>query len=72
LRATSGHYASQCLEGKKGKGKNQQVATYTDTQVKEFVERFEKDFLLVSFISGTVSNDAWFVDSGDSRHMTGT
>jgi hypothetical protein len=68
----SGHYASQCPERKKGKGKSQQVATSADTQVKEFVERFEKDFLLVSCLSGTVSNGAWFVDSGASRHMTGT
>jgi hypothetical protein len=68
----SGHYASQCPERKKGKGKSQQVATSAETQVKEFVERFEKDFLLVSCLSGTVSNSAWFVDSGASRHMTGT
>jgi hypothetical protein len=28
--------------------------------------------LLVSCLSGTISNSAWFVDSGASRHMTGT
>ena len=42
-----GHYASQCLEQKKGKDKTQQVAASVEAQVKEFVERFEKDFSLV-------------------------
>jgi hypothetical protein len=28
--------------------------------------------LLVSRLSNTISNSAWFVDSGVSRHMTGT
>jgi hypothetical protein len=28
--------------------------------------------LLVTCLSGTVSKDAWFVDSGASRHITGT
>jgi hypothetical protein len=68
----SGHYASQCPERKKGKGKSQQVEASADTQVKEFVERLEKDFLLVSCLSGTVSNGDWFVDSGASRHMART
>jgi hypothetical protein len=45
----SGHYASQCPKRKKGKCKSQQVATSTETQVKEFVERFKNGFLLVSF-----------------------
>jgi hypothetical protein len=49
----SGHYASQCPEQKKGKSKSQQVATSAETQVKEFVEKFEKEFLLVSCLSGT-------------------
>jgi hypothetical protein len=52
----SGHYASHCPERKKGKGKLQQVATSVDTQVKEFAERFKKDFWLVSYLFGTVSN----------------
>jgi hypothetical protein len=54
----SGHYASQCPERKKGKGKSHQVVASAYTQVKEFVERFEKDFLLVSYPSGTISNNA--------------
>jgi hypothetical protein len=64
------HYASQCPEWKKGKGKSQQVATSVETQVKEFVERFEKDFLLVSCLSSAISNGVWFVDNGASHHMT--
>lgn len=59
-----GHYASQCPE------KTQQVATSANAQVMEFVEKFKKDFLLVSCLSGTVSNDAWYLDSGASHHMT--
>jgi hypothetical protein len=37
-----------------------------------FFERFKKDFLLVSCLSGTISSSAWFVDSGAPRHMTWT
>jgi hypothetical protein len=44
----TGHYASQCLEKKKGKEKTQQVATTTKTQMDEFAAKFEKDFSLVS------------------------
>jgi hypothetical protein len=68
----SGHYASQCPDWKTGKSKPQQVAVSTETQVKEFAEKFEKEFLLVSCLSGTDSSSAWFMDSGASHHMTRT
>jgi hypothetical protein len=68
----SGNYASQCPECKKGKSNSQQVATSVDSQVKEFAERFEKDFLLVSCLFGIVSNSVWIVDSGASYHLMGT
>jgi hypothetical protein len=67
----SGHYASQCPEKKKGKGKSQQVATSAETQLSEFVAKFESDFSLVSCLStSTVARSAWYLDSGASRHMT--
>jgi hypothetical protein len=67
----SGHYASQCPKQKKGKGKSHQVATSAYDQVKEFAEKLE-EFLLVSCLSSTNFGSAWFMDSGASRHMTGT
>lgn len=36
-----GHYASQCLNNKKGKGKAQQVVAIVGTQVREFATKFE-------------------------------
>ena len=48
------------------------MATSAETQVKEFAEKFEKDFSLVFCLSGIVSGSALFVDSGASRHMMGT
>jgi hypothetical protein len=41
----SGHYASQCPKQKKGKSKSQQVETFAEAQVKEFIEKFKKEFL---------------------------
>jgi hypothetical protein len=57
---------------KKGKGKQQhQVATSAETQMSEFASKFEKDFSMVSCLStSTVPWNAWYVDSGASRHMT--
>jgi hypothetical protein len=52
----SGHYASRCFERKKGKINTQQVAVSTKTQVKDFVERLKNDLLLVSCLSGTISD----------------
>jgi hypothetical protein len=42
----SGHYVSQCPEKKKVRGKSQQVATSAETQLDEFVAKFESDFSL--------------------------
>jgi hypothetical protein len=66
------HYASQCPEKKKGKGKHQhQVATSVETQMNEFASKFKKDFSMVSRLSSsTIPKNAWCVDSGASRHMT--
>ena len=64
----NGHYASQCPK-KKGKGKTQ-ITTSTETQLDEFVVKFEKDCSLVSCLStNTTAGSAWFLDSGASRHM---
>jgi hypothetical protein len=67
------HYASQHLEKKKGKGKQQQkqVATSAETQMNEFVAKFEKYFSLLPCLStSAISRNARYVDSGASRHMT--
>jgi hypothetical protein len=78
------HYTSQCPEKKKGKGKSQQVATSAETQLSEFVAKFESDFQLSEFVAkfesdfslvsclsaNTVARSAWYLDSGASRHMT--
>jgi len=46
------HYASQCLDKKKGKGNRQQkqVASFAKTQMNEFDAKFKKDFSLVYFL----------------------
>jgi hypothetical protein len=63
-----GHYASQCPLRRKG-GRRQHAST---TEVDEVADRLQREFLLVSTLSGTVSCDgAWLVDSGASCHMTG-
>jgi hypothetical protein len=37
----------------------------------DFAAKFEKDFLLVYYLStNMISRNAWYVDSGASRHMT--
>jgi hypothetical protein len=54
-----------------GQGKSQQVATSTETQLDEFVVKFEKEFTLVSCLStNTVTRSVWYLDNGASRHMT--
>jgi hypothetical protein len=63
-----GHYASQCPQRRRG-GRKQQAST---TEVDEVADRLQREFLLVSALSGTVSGDGtWLVDSGASCHMTG-
>jgi hypothetical protein len=40
-------------------------------QLDEFETKFEKDFSLVSYRStNTVMRSAWFLDNGESHHMT--
>jgi hypothetical protein len=70
----TGHYASQCLNKKKKKKSKPEVSA--SAEVEEFVERYEKEF---SLMTGPVGSgclafkdiESWFVDSGASRHMTG-
>jgi hypothetical protein len=65
----NGNYASQCLVKKKGKGKMQTIAS-TKTQLDDFAAKFEKDYLLVSFLTtNTATRSAWILDSNASRHM---
>jgi hypothetical protein len=41
--------------------------------VDEVADKLQREFLLVSVLSGTVSGSGtWLVDSGASRHMTGS
>ena len=37
------------------------------------VSEDREEFLLISALSGTIStdNDAWLIDSGESKHITG-
>jgi hypothetical protein len=49
--------------------RRQQTSTI---EVDEVADRFQREFLLISALSGTISSDgAWLVDSGASCHMTG-
>jgi hypothetical protein len=48
---TLGRYASECPQRKKGKGKQQASSIKVD----EVAERLQREFLLVSTLSGTVS-----------------
>jgi hypothetical protein len=63
-----GHYASQCPLRRKGGRRQQALAT----KVEEVADRFQKEFLLVSALSGIVWCDgAWLLDNRASCHMTG-
>jgi hypothetical protein len=60
-----GHYAGQCLNKKK-----KQIAT--SAAVEEFSAKFDKEFSLVVCLSTrTTYSNVWYIDNGDSRHMTG-
>jgi hypothetical protein len=39
---------------------------------RSFLRGLEKDFFLVSCLYSTIFGSSWFMDSGTSRHMTGT
>eukprot|EP00253_Pinus_taeda_P014713 PITA_14713 len=60
------HFAGQCPNRKKGKGK---TSTRMTKQMDELVEKFERNFALVSCLFGTVTRRVWFLDSGVSCHM---
>jgi hypothetical protein len=50
-----------------------QTTTPTNTQLHEFATNFEKEFPMFSCLStNTNSRSAWYLDSGDSHHVTGT
>jgi hypothetical protein len=61
-----GHYARQCPNKKKGKGK---ITIFVSAQMDELAENFDKEFYLVSCLSGTITRGVWCVDSGASCHM---
>jgi len=70
-----GHYASECPSKKKKGGKEKQAEMVASTifEEVELAKKFEYEFLLVSHLSGsTIHEGAWFLDSGATRHMTGT
>jgi hypothetical protein len=59
-----GHYAGQCPNKKKKQ-------TTASAEVEEFSTKFDKEFsLIVCLSSRTTTSDAWYIDSGASRHMT--
>jgi hypothetical protein len=59
-----GHYAGQCPNKKKKQ-------TTTSVEVEEFSTKFDKEFSLIACLSSrTTTTDAWYIDSGASRHMT--
>lgn len=62
------HYANQCPNKKKGKGKPE-VATFAE--VDEFSTRFEREFSLVTCLSRSMANSVWYIDTAASCHMTG-
>jgi hypothetical protein len=68
-----GNYASQCLNKKRSK---KDVETVTSVEVNEFIEKFEKEISSMACLAdigflGCTNTLAWFLDSGDSWHMTG-
>lgn len=79
-----GHFASNCLEKRKIKGKqhtfvddvddNQPLEKKTkDSHLVKVVESIRKDFYFISSLSSSITNnnEIWLVDSGASRHITG-
>jgi hypothetical protein len=55
------------------KEKQVEMVAPTISEEEELAKRFQDDFLLVSHLSeSTIHEGAWFLDSGATRHMTGT
>jgi hypothetical protein len=72
-----GHYARQCPIKKKKKEKEKESKMTTSIEIEDFVESFEKEFSLVSFVSSSDKNGyevarTWVVDSGSTQHITET
>lgn len=63
------HYAPTCLERKNKRKKG----TAASAEVEQFASQFGQDFAFItSSSSRSTSSDVWYIDSGASRHMTGT
>jgi hypothetical protein len=70
-----GHYANQCLIKKKKGGNEKQVEMAAPAMFgkEELAKRFQDEFLPVShLLESTIHEGAWFLDSGATKHMTGT
>ena len=64
-----GHFASHCPDRKK------EPKDTAASAVENFVDKFEKESSLASFVSSVDScsiNGTWIVNSGSTSHMTGT
>jgi hypothetical protein len=69
-----GHYMGKCPNKKKGGNETQPyVVALEKAQMDEFAKKFEQsELLLVSQTTlGTISHDAWLIDSESRCHMTG-
>lgn len=72
-----GHYSTRRLkkQGDDEKKKGKQVAgVTTSTKIDDLSKRLEsEDFAFIShFFEGAIDEAAWYVDSGASKHMTGS
>lgn len=73
-----GHYSTKCLKKKQGNGEKKKgkvvagVAIYT--KVDDLSRRLEsEDFALIfHFLEGAIDEATWYVESGASKHMTGS
>lgn len=73
-----GHFSSRCPMKKKGddqkrKGK-QAIDVATSAEIYALTRRLElEDFAMIShFSQGAIDEDGWYVDSGATKHMTGS
>jgi hypothetical protein len=66
-----GHYVTQCPH-KHEKGKKKKHHAHT-TNIEEQMSK-DEEFLFVSTVTGTITqgSDTWLIDSGASKHMTGS
>jgi hypothetical protein len=61
------HYATQCPLRRRGKRQHASI-----TEIDDIANRFQKEILLVSGLSGAISGrETWLVDNEASFHMTG-